>query len=117
MIAGMLMFISFPAIVSQWVALDSLAVSSRNAAFGDQRVKNIAKTGSGCQAYFQGNCPVFLNKVRREQGVMASLGFSLVCCFIVWVGIGEVFIHSLELVLRNEVKILRDNAFRKSCNL
>ena len=32
------MFIDFPAIVSQWIALDSLASSSRNDAFSDQHV-------------------------------------------------------------------------------
>ena len=38
-------------------------------------------------------------------------------CFIVCSCIGEVFIDSLELLLRDQVEILRDDAFRKSCNL
>ena len=33
----MLMSISFPAIADEWVELGSLASSSRNDAFGDQR--------------------------------------------------------------------------------
>ena len=32
------MSISFPVIADEWVELDSLAFSSRNDAFGDQRV-------------------------------------------------------------------------------
>jgi hypothetical protein len=38
MIAGTLMFISFRVIADEWVELGSLASSSRNDAFGDQRV-------------------------------------------------------------------------------
>ena len=34
----MLMFISFPAILSEWVELGSLAFSSRNDALSDQHV-------------------------------------------------------------------------------
>ena len=37
------MSISFPVIADEWVALDSLASSSRNDAFGDQPVRSIAK--------------------------------------------------------------------------
>ena len=39
----MLMSISFPAIVSEWVALDSLAFSSITEVLSDKRVKSIAK--------------------------------------------------------------------------
>ena len=38
MIAGMLMFISFPVIADEWVELGSLASSSRNDALSDKRV-------------------------------------------------------------------------------
>ena len=37
------MFISVPAIVSQWVEVGSLTASSRNDAFSDNCVENIAK--------------------------------------------------------------------------
>ncbi len=37
------MFIRFPAIVSEWVKLSSLASSLRNDAFSDKHVKSIAK--------------------------------------------------------------------------
>ena len=53
------MSISFPAIVDEWVALGSLAVSLRNTAFCDQRVESIAKPVAVCQGYFQGACPGF----------------------------------------------------------
>ncbi len=39
----MLMFISFPVIISQWVALDSLVSSSKNDVLSDQHVTSIAK--------------------------------------------------------------------------
>ena len=55
----MLMFISFPAIIFQWIALDSLASSLRTDAFSDASTYKYSKTGRGCQAYFQGNCPGF----------------------------------------------------------
>ena len=37
------MFIRFPAIVSEWVKLSSLASSLRNDAFSDKHVESIAK--------------------------------------------------------------------------
>ena len=55
------MFISFPAIVSQWVELDSLAVSSRNAACGDPRVESIAKAVAGVNRIFKEPVPVLLS--------------------------------------------------------
>ena len=39
----MLMSISFPAIVSEWFALDSLAFSSITEVLSDKRVESIAK--------------------------------------------------------------------------
>ena len=52
----MLMFISFAAIVDERVELGSLASSSRNDALSGSTCLKYSKTGSGCQAYFQGNC-------------------------------------------------------------
>ena len=49
------MFIDFPAMVSQWVALDSLASSLKNDVLSDQHVSSIAKSGNDCQAYFYRN--------------------------------------------------------------
>ena len=43
----MLMFISFPAIVAEWVALDSLASSSINEVLSDKCVESIAKPVGG----------------------------------------------------------------------
>ena len=43
----MLMSISFPAIVSEWVGLDSLASSSRTDALSDPSVESIAKPVGG----------------------------------------------------------------------
>ena len=53
------MSISFPAIVSEWVALDSLAFSSINEVLSDKRVASIAKPVGACQRYFQVNCSCF----------------------------------------------------------
>ena len=39
----MLMSISFPAIIAEWVTLDSLAFSSKNDALSDPSVESIAK--------------------------------------------------------------------------
>ncbi len=46
------MFIDFPAIVSQWVALDSLASSLRNDALSDPQ--SIAKPVAGVNRIFKG---------------------------------------------------------------
>ena len=48
----MLMFISFPAIIFQWIALDSLASSLRTDAFSDASTYKYSKTGSGLSSLF-----------------------------------------------------------------
>ena len=63
------MFIDFPAIVSQWVALVSLASSLKNDVLSDQHVSSIAKPLAACQAYFQGDCPVCQVKCVGNNGL------------------------------------------------
>ena len=53
------MFIDFPAIVSEWVALSSLASSLKNDVLSDQHVSSIAKPVAACQASFEENCSGF----------------------------------------------------------
>ena len=54
------MFISFPAIVSEWVALDSLAFSSLNEVLSDKRVESIAKPVERVNGIFKAPAPVLL---------------------------------------------------------
>ena len=54
------MFVSFPAMVSQRVALGSLVSSLRNNAFSDKDVSSIAKLEADRLPYFQGVCKVFV---------------------------------------------------------
>ena len=78
MMAGMLMFISFPAIVSEWVALDSLASSLRNETLRDKRVSRTAKLlADGCVKFLL----VFHSLHRRghavsKERVLTSYGHS-----------------------------------------
>ena len=58
------MSISFPAIASEWVALDSLSVSLRDTAFCDQRVESIAKPDKGVNPIFKWTPPVLLSSHR-----------------------------------------------------
>ena len=48
----MLMFISFPAIVNEWVMLNSLAFSLRNEAYVNKEVSSIAKPVVGVNRIF-----------------------------------------------------------------
>ena len=68
------MSISFPAIVDEWVALGSLAVSLRNTAFCHQRVESIAKPVAGVKGIFQEPAPILLNTVRWEQEFRSHWG-------------------------------------------
>ena len=97
----MLMFIGFPATVSERVELSSLASSLKDDVLSDKLSKSIAKPVAIVKFIFDTPVPVLPNKVRPEQGVRVSLGFSLVRCLVVCSGIGEVCIHCLKLVLRN----------------
>ena len=53
------MFISFPAMVSQWVELVSLAYSLRNDMPSDEHVLKCSKTGSGLLSLFSRQLPRF----------------------------------------------------------
>ena len=55
------MSISFPAIVSEWVALDSLAFSSINEVLSDKRVASIAKPVGRVNGIFKSTAPVLLS--------------------------------------------------------
>ena len=57
----MLMSISFPAIVSEWVALDSLAFSSITEVLSDKRVESIAKPVGHVKGIFKSPAPVLLS--------------------------------------------------------
>ena len=57
----MLMSISFPAIVSEWVGLDSLAFSSINEVLSDKRVASIAKPVGRVNGIFKSPAPVLLS--------------------------------------------------------
>ena len=55
------MSISFPATVSEWVALDSLAFSSINEVLSDKRVESIAKPVGYVNSIFKSTAPVLLS--------------------------------------------------------
>ena len=57
----MLMSIRFPAIISEWVALDSLAFSSITEVLSDKRVKSIAKPVGRVKGIFKSPAPVLLS--------------------------------------------------------
>ena len=62
------MSISFPAIVSEWVVLDSLASSSRTDVLSDPSVKSIAKPVVGVKRIFKSTAPVLLSSHRWFEG-------------------------------------------------
>ena len=70
----MLMSISFPAIIAEWVESVSLAASLRNDALSEKYVSSYSKNGSGCQAYFENNRPVLPSQVCQEQRFGSLIG-------------------------------------------
>ena len=62
MIAGMLMFISFPAIVSERLELSSLASSLKNDVLSDRMSKSIAKPVVKNEAECSTNWKVYATK-------------------------------------------------------
>ena len=64
------MSISFPAIVSEWVALDSLAFSSINEVLSDKHVESITIRAGGVNRIFKSPAPVLLS-LHRWFGVAA----------------------------------------------
>ena len=60
----MLMSISFPAIVSEWIALDSLAFSSINEVLSHKRVESIAKPVGRVNGIFKCHLPPFFFESR-----------------------------------------------------
>ena len=62
----MLMSISFPAIIDEWVECVSLATSLRNEGTERSKCRKYSKTSIGCQPYFEKTCPVLRSQVRRE---------------------------------------------------
>ena len=72
----MLMFIGFPAMVSQWVELVSLAYSLRNDMLSDEHVLKCSKTGSGLLSlFFKATAAVLPSQVVWAHNVRVSLGF------------------------------------------
>ena len=57
----MLMSISFPAIIAEWVLLDSLAFSSINEVLSDKRVESIAKPLGGVKRIFKSPAPFLVS--------------------------------------------------------
>ena len=93
----MLMFISFPAIIAEWVASDSLAYSSRNDVLSDKYMSNIAKPVAGVKRILK-KLPGFAKLSALGTGVWGSLGtLSLVPRLLVCGGIGEVCIHRCQI--------------------
>ena len=61
------MFISFPAMISEWIELSSLASSLRNDALSDKHVESIAEPGRTVCRIFKG-CVKFLLFLQPRRG-------------------------------------------------
>ena len=69
------MFIDFPAMVSQWIELSSLASSLKNDALGDKHVSSIAKLGRTVYRIFKGCVKFLLFLQPRRGGISVEIPF------------------------------------------